>query len=444
MRGANVRTMIEQFRQILECQLTCLLLVCPDRALRHPLLDFWPGKSMPVICSGSPPSGWIQQPDFWMEEPVHALCDLAIQSGCMRVLDRYESAVRRGLQSLAAFPLDTPAGVLGVLLLADERPACFGAGEASLLYACLSIYAKPLEHALWEEARALLLNSSETAAGGEGVRTLPDQFPQSEFISMVGHELRAPLSVIKGYAGLLRAYGGGDDPALTPDRRNHYLDVIMEQTGLLEVLVNDLLDLSRMQRGKLVLRPRSVDIEALCRKVIQLGQLRADQFAPGKYKLECRLAGPLPPIWADADRLQQILMNILENAIKYSPEGGRIELEARLEGAQRERMRVSHGQRAPERVCFIVRDQGVGISPQHLTHLFQPFERLERPAIAHIPGTGLGLSITRRLVEAMGGGIEVRSCEGRGTNVTISLPMTGPGEVIAPEIAARLSSLTVG
>lgn len=439
MRGADVRMIVERLRQILECQVVCLILACPDPTLRHPLFAFWPGDLSPVVCSDASPSERLRRADFWMEEPIQALSDLAIQSGCMRVLNTHTPrAGCGGFQSLAALPLERPAGVFGTLLLADEQPERFGEGEAHLLYACLSLYAERLESALWEEVRASLAAGCGQVAGDEGAAW--NQRMPGEFISMVVHELRAPLSVIKGYAGLLQAYGGGDDPALTADRQSHYLDVIMEQTGLLEILVNDLLDLSRLQRGKLVLRPRSVDVGKLCRQVVQLGQLRADQFAAGKYTLECRLPASLPPIWVDAERLQQVLMNIIENAIKYSPEGGRIEIEVRLQGDREERAHLASVPRTSEQVCISIRDQGIGISEQHLAHLFRPFERLERPAISHIQGTGLGLSVTRRLVEAMGGSIAVQSREGRGTAVTITLPLRGAGEIAASEMAVQMST----
>jgi signal transduction histidine kinase len=443
VRGADVRMIIERLRQILECQVICLVLACPDPDLRHPLFAFWPGSLSPVVCSGAFPSERLRQADLWMEESIQALSDLAIQSRRMRVRDvRTSRAGQWGLQSLAAFPLERPAGVLGTLLLADEQPERFGEGEEHLLSASLSLYAERLESALWEEVRASLAAGSGQVDGGEGAAR--DQRIPGEFISMVVHELRAPLSVIKGYAGLLQAYGGSDDPALTPDRQCHYLDVIMEQTGLLEILVNDLLDLSRLQRGKLALRPRSVDVGALCRQVVQLGQLRADQLAAGKYRLECRLPDSLPPIWADAERLRQVLMNVIENAIKYSPEGGHIELEIRLQGDRGEWAHRTGGVRTSEQVCISIRDQGVGISEQHLAHLFHPFERLERPAISHIQGTGLGLSITRRLVEAMGGSIDVRSREGSGTDVMILLPLSGAGEMGASAMTVQMSTLSAG
>ncbi len=273
-----------------------------------------------------------------------------------------------------------------------------------------------------------------------------EQFGSGEIVSVVGHELRAPLSIIKGYAALLQAYGGaseGSDPALTPERQRHYLTVVMEQTDLLELLVNDLLDMARLQRGKLALRPRVVDVGALCRRVVQLGQLRADQREPGKYRLECRLSAQLPPILVDAERLQQVLINIVENAVKYSPQGGRIILEAGLQEVQERSARVPGNQRGAARIHIVVRDQGIGIPTRYATRLFQPFERLGQSATSRIPGTGLGLYITHQLIEAMDGTIDVHSCEGHGTDVTITLPAVSPRETEAPEALVQVHSLPV-
>ncbi|MEO7021070.1 MAG: ATP-binding protein, partial [Ktedonobacteraceae bacterium] len=136
----------------------------------------------------------------------------------------------------------------------------------------------------------------------------------------------------------------------------------------------------------------------------------------GKYQLVCNLDAELLPVWADADRLRQVLLNVVENAIKYSPQGGRIELEAR--GTE-----TRGGQDNLAQVCITIRDQGMGIPRQHMARVFQPFERLERPATSHIPGVGLGLYIARYLVEAMAGTLDIQSCEGSGTDVIIRLSL---------------------
>lgn len=449
MREAHLLALLEQCRQLLECQAAYFIPGCADQTLRHPLLDIMPENSWPVLYRGDVSATRARLAGLRMEEPVLATCDLAMQSGRMQILKIGGRLARRWrLQSIAAMPLERPAGTLGAFLLADACAEKFGSCEERLLYAYLSMHGENLEQALWKQASATARAAFAPPVREEREPEQPvaarEQFGPSEIVSVVGHELRAPLSIIKGYAGLLQAYGGvgeGGDMALTPERQRHYLDVVMEQTDVLELLVNDLLDMARLQRGKLTLRPRVVDVGALCRRVVQLGQLRADKREPDKYRLECRFSAQLPPILIDAERLQQVLMNVVENAVKYSPEGGRIALEAGLLEVQERAHQRFSGQRGQARVHIVVRDQGIGIPARYAPRLFQPFERLGQATNARIPGTGLGLYITHQLIEAMGGTIEVNSCEGRGTDVTIILPAVSPREADAPEAVIQMHSV---
>ncbi|HEX7734075.1 MAG TPA: HAMP domain-containing sensor histidine kinase [Ktedonobacteraceae bacterium] len=451
VREAGILALLEQCRQLLECQVAYFIPGCGDQMLRHPLLDLVSENSWQIFYRGDVSATRVRLAGLRMEEPVLATCDLAMQSGRMQALKIGGRLAKHWrLQSIAALPLERPAGILGTFLLADGCAEKFGPGERLLMYAFLSMCGTAMERALWGLAGEVMRGASKPVAHAQREKEQPaqerEQFGPSEFVSVVGHELRAPLSIIKGYAGLLQAYGGTVEdlaPALTPERQRHYLDVVMEQTDLLELLVNDLLDMARLQRGKLTLRPRVVDVGALCQRVVQLGQLRADQREPGKYQLECRISARLPPLLADAERLQQVLMNLVENAIKYSPEGGRIALEAGLvEGREwpSQRSGEQYGQEQA-RVQFVVRDKGIGIPARYSTRLFQPFERLGQTATSLIPGMGLGLYITHQLIEAMGGTIEVYSCEGSGTDVTITLPAVSPNKAEVPEKVVQMHSL---
>lgn len=403
-------TRIELLCQILGCSGACLLLYCPDDKLRHPLLKIWTAQ-LPILSVGIlAQTGW----EGIECEVVEALCDLAAQSGRMQVLPNCPPALaRRNIQSLAAVSLECPAGLLGILLLADEQAQHFGEGEQHLLHTYLPIYTAQLEEALLLQAQRFVRENRKCRNGSENENQSASQFIKSDFVAMIGHELRAPLSIIKGYTGLLQIYGDALDlqkAEITPEGQQHYLAEIMEQTHVLEVLINDLLDVSRLQRGKLALRTGAVDISTLCQQVIRLGQMRADQLAAGKHRLICKLAKQLPPLMADRDRLRQVLLNILENAMKYSPDGGTIELEACLSDD------------SANAICLAIRDSGIGIPERQSEHLFQAFERLERPEIAHIPGSGLGLYIASKLVEAMTGHIEIQSGQNAGTTVLITLP----------------------
>lgn len=417
MTAMSVQGVVELIQELLECAGVCLLPGCSDPDLSHPLLAFLPEASSRLAGA----SGFFLQPalqEVIWHESVQALCDLALQSGRLQRLRGQEDLLQRsGVQSLAALSLEGADGVLGSLLLLGEHTAQFGPGEEALLYASRSMYLRHLEQQLGAELR-----SPEQAPQAQPLESAQPLI-KSEFVSMVGHELRTPLNIIKGYTGLLQVYGGVtnlSDQEMTPERQRHYLDMIMEQTNLLDLLVSDLLDVSRLQQGRLTLSPGPVQVEALCQQIVQLGQLRADQQGPGRYTLVCQIPEVLPPVHADADRLRQVLLNVVENAIKYSPDGGCIEVAAEL------CTRQSKQSLARAWVRLTVRDQGLGMPASSLGHLFRPFERLERPAIAQISGSGLGLYIAQKLVEAMGGKIEVQSRLNCGTTVSITLPVLEP------------------
>ncbi|HET8913153.1 MAG TPA: HAMP domain-containing sensor histidine kinase, partial [Ktedonobacteraceae bacterium] len=224
-----------------------------------------------------------------------------------------------------------------------------------------------------------------------------------------------------------------------PARQQQYLEIIMEQTSQLEVLISDLLDVSRIQSGRLTLRPASINITQLCQRIVQVIQGRERVQTKEKFHFRCTFAPDLPHIWADAQRVQQVITNLIENAVKYSPNGGLIEVivSARrafqgLKEPSEENENLPGKTRSPLMVHITVRDQGIGIARHQQTRLFKPFSRLEHPLTTEVPGTGLGLYITRRLVEAMGGGVILRSAEGRGTSITFTLPAIHPDEAASP------------
>lgn len=413
MVDARLRDIVEQVQQLLACGFACFLPGCTDADLRHPSLDFLADSS--IICVPANAEQSLLEAAS-NHEHIQALYDLALLSGRVQTLYSCPVQLEQGyISSWALAPVERPAGVLGMLLLADKHVGKFGTGEMQLLSAGLAQYARMTERVYSEQARIWVQKCRAGMEKADGQMEMPRAFTKNELVSLVGHELRTPLSVIKGYAGLLQMYGDtSQEQAMTLEHQRQYLDAILEQTQFLEVLVNDLLDVSRLQHGRLALRPTTVDVGALCQQIAQLGQLRADQQEPGKHQLVCHLARDLPPIQADADRLRQILLNVVENAIKYSPQGGRIELEAHCTEPHAEQCDYPQ-------ISICIRDQGIGIHPRHIARLLQPFERLERPATSHIPGTGLGLYIARSLVEAMGGILTVQSGEESGTHVTIQL-----------------------
>ncbi len=226
------------------------------------------------------------------------------------------------------------------------------------------------------------------------------QQAQTEFVSTVSHELRTPLTSIKGFADtIIRA---GD--RLDASQQRRYIGIIKDQADRLTRLVEDLLAVSRLESRKMQLTIRALQLDDA---VYRVCQNLADKSA--RHQLSTKIPPGLPPVWADADRLEQILTNLIDNAIKYSPQGTTVTITARALSQR------------PEFVEFSVNDQGAGISPDYLPQIFNKFSRHDNPLTRQTEGTGLGLYITKSLVLALDGSISVTSSPGS-TTFTVQIP----------------------
>jgi two-component system phosphate regulon sensor histidine kinase PhoR len=234
------------------------------------------------------------------------------------------------------------------------------------------------------------------------------QQAQTEFVSTVSHELRTPLTSIKGFADtILRA---GDRLDVSQQRR--YVGIIKDQADRLTRLVEDILAVSRLESKKLQLTIRAIDPRDAIERVQQNLTDKAKN-----HKIIVSVPAGLTPVWADADRLEQILTNLIDNAIKYSPAGTTVTITAR--GLEKEKEKNNSSD--VEMVEFSISDEGVGIPEEHLPQVFSKFGRLDNPLVRQTEGTGLGLYITRSLCLALGGQISVASQPGN-TTFTVKLP----------------------
>ncbi len=248
---------------------------------------------------------------------------------------------------------------------------------------------------------------------------------KSEFLSRMSHELRTPLNAILGFAQVLRLRLRPAPPGVDQQLQH------VETAGwhLLE-LINDVLDLSRIETGTMVV---SVDAVELAPLVAECVRMAAPAIEAQQVTLDDRLAGvPGLVVQADPTRLRQVLVNLLTNAAKYNRRGGRITLQAET---------------GPEWVTLCVADTGIGLTPQQLDALYQPFNRLGAEG-SGVPGTGIGLVITKRLVELMGGSLAVESAPGSGSVFTVRLrrgsrpPPPAPPEGLPDEaVAGRMRTL---
>jgi cell cycle sensor histidine kinase DivJ len=221
---------------------------------------------------------------------------------------------------------------------------------------------------------------------------------KSQFLASMSHELRTPLNAILGFAEVIR-----DHRLDSVERYVEYADVIHTSGTHLLSLINDILDLSRIELGRTTFETMPVDLAALASEALEMMRGVA-----ASKDLDLRLTAPAAPVRvaADARALRQVALNLLSNAVKFTPPKGRVEaiIEAN-DGAK-----------------LTVQDTGVGIAREDIDRLFQPFGRGNGEVARELPGTGLGLVITRKLVELHGGTIELKSDLGRGTRVTVSLP----------------------
>lgn len=230
---------------------------------------------------------------------------------------------------------------------------------------------------------------------------------KSTFTSIISHELKTPVALIKGYAQTLAR----EDANWDAETARQSLQIIEEEADRLEALINNLLDVSRIQASGLTLDLDDVDIEALATKV-------ADAYRTQTSAHQIRIDFPrsLPLIWGDEERLRQVMTNLVGNAIKYSPDGGVIRI-----GGWSEQRADGQG----EQVVVYVADDGIGIPSGELPHIFDRYYRVDSTLRRSTAGAGLGLFLCKAIVDAHNGRIWARSETGKGTTLFFSLPVDG-------------------
>ena len=224
---------------------------------------------------------------------------------------------------------------------------------------------------------------------------------KSEFLSIVSHEFRTALTGIQGFSELIR------DGGLEPDEVRAYGGYIFNDADRVNRLIGDMLDLDRMESGRMTMRTADVDINEVLSEAIS-------RAAPAAVAVEFKsdLEPRLPIVAGDRDRLIQVVSNLVNNAVKYSPEGGTVTLTSRVEGRY---------------ALVSVTDTGIGIPQDEITHVFERFRRVRSGAAQSIPGTGLGLTIVKQIVEMHGGKIWVESAVGHGSSFHFTVPLAPEG-----------------
>ncbi len=240
---------------------------------------------------------------------------------------------------------------------------------------------------------------------------------KNDFVSIVSHELRTPLTSMHGALQLLLGKPGGRPGvgAGLTEQAHQLLSVSLSNTERLVRLVNDILDIARMEQGGIKLRRERIAPDELCRvATIELGGFARTRTV----SLDLNLGSGLPAVLADRDRALQILINLLSNAVKFSRPGQRVLLSA---------------QRDEQMVCFTVRDWGRGIADEHQLRIFEKFQQIDSSATRDTGGTGLGLAISKALVEEHGGHMWLESTLGVGSSFSFTLPIVPEAVQLDPE-----------
>jgi signal transduction histidine kinase/CheY-like chemotaxis protein len=301
-----------------------------------------------------------------------------------RLLPELVSALQ--LQSLMVAPITRGPKILGLLAVADRTGrAPFSDEDLNLLLALAGQATIAVEN--------LRLHDEIKKAN-----TLLQEYDRlkSEFVGIVAHDFRRPLMAIRGFAELVL-----EEEDLPPETRREFMGTVISETDHLALLANDTLLITQIETGQLSFNFREVDVGPFLLEAVPLGL--------SEHSVLMDVPTAFPKIWADPDRLRQVLTNLVSNAVKYSPSGDSIVVRARERGAQH--------------IVIEVVDHGLGIPPEQIGKLFQKFARVRTEDHLKVSGTGLGLYICRLIVEGHGGQIWVESEPGKGSTFGMSLPI---------------------
>jgi len=355
----------------------------------------WRGISAEYRCAVEGHSPW--RPDTPNPEPL-VVSDVTLEPSLAAFLPTIAS---ERIAAMAFIPLVSLGRVIGKIMLYYDEPHALSTNELQLV----SLIAWQVAFAV-ERTRAEAQARRSEAAAEEASRL------KDEFLATLSHELRTPLNAILGWVQMLQT------GMVSPERLRHAIDVIGRNTNLQARLIEDILDVSRIISGKLEIEHAPVRIAPLIDTVVS-GAMPAAQ---GKnIELVKTTPADLPLIDGDAKRLHQVLGNVLSNAVKFTPGGGRIDVRCAYQD---------------DAIVIEVQDSGAGIAPEFLPYVFDRFRQADSRAIRRHGGLGLGLAIARHLIEQHDGEIRATSAgPGLGTTVHIRLPVSAGSD----EAAARVS-----
>ncbi|HVO90744.1 MAG TPA: response regulator [Casimicrobiaceae bacterium] len=348
-------------------------------------------RSPQPVARGEGPIGEALQSGRGAEGPVEVESDGTARANQAHVLAYPVIYRERKLGVLAAATREPPS----------ERERAFIEGVARQFGVAVS----NLEHT--EDLRRM---SNELAGKNQSlhqhaIALVEASRLKSEFLATMSHELRTPLNAIIGFAEVLHDRLAGD----LNEQQSEYVGDIMHSGEHLLELINDILDLSKIEAGRMDLSVEPIEMLTLAKNALAMIKEKA---LAHRLRVELDVPPDLPPVWADRRRIKQILYNLLSNAVKFTPDGGSVTLRARRSASdQGEDLELS------------VIDTGIGISPEDQGKLFQAFMQIDSSLSKNFEGTGLGLAMVKRLAELHGGRVSVESAEGHGSTFTVFLPL---------------------
>ncbi len=264
-----------------------------------------------------------------------------------------------------------------------------------------------------DELRVLHLLADQAAIAIENAQLYADiqraNIAKNEFAGIVSHEFKAPMTSIQGYARLMALEVGGP----VTEQQREFIEIILRNVRRMNRLVNDLLDLSRIESGRIRISTRPID---LSKSIDQAVRIVHRDLHGRQHQITVDVPDNLPKVDADADRITQVWINLLSNAYRYTPDQGQIKVWAR----RHKSLEANSGEK--QWVLCAVEDTGIGFSPEELERIFEPFYRIQHPEAAHERGTGLELAITRSIIELHGGRIWMESEAGKGSTFYFTLP----------------------
>jgi signal transduction histidine kinase/putative methionine-R-sulfoxide reductase with GAF domain len=302
---------------------------------------------------------------------------------------------KTGAKNQVAIPIRRTTDIIGALLMETRQPDAFPIETIAFL-------SRLSDHAAIAISNAQLFEDLQAA-----------NIAKSDFVSLVSHELKTPMTSIRGYTDLLAQGVVGP----VNEVQANFLNTIRSNVNRMATLVSDLADVSRIEAGRMRLEFSAVKLSDLIQEVTRSQQAQIDEKQQILY---VELPLEMPRVWGDQNRITQVLANLLSNASKYTPQEGKITIHVERATGQTDE------KGSTDVVCVSVKDSGYGIGPKDQEKIFQKFFRSDDQNIRESPGTGLGLNITRHLVEMQGGSIWFESELGKGTTFYFTIPIAAP------------------